>query len=158
MTQTVNPPRTGDMAPDFTLASTVGASVTLSGFRGKSHVLVAFFPLAFTRVCTAQLCGLSEDFDVFAESGVEVLPISVDAVPSLKEFRAKYDMKGHLLSDFKREASRAFGVLHEEAYFANRAYFFIDQEGIIRWCYVEESTGHKRENSEVHAAIKAVMG
>ncbi|MBL0172716.1 MAG: redoxin domain-containing protein [Gemmatimonadaceae bacterium] len=157
-TAAINPIRVGDIAPDFNLWSTAGINVTLSSFRGQSLVLVAFFPLAFTSTCTAELCGFSEDFDVFGAEGVEVLPISVDAVPSLKEFRNKYDMKVHLLSDFRRAASRGFGVMREDTLVAVRSYFLIDQAGVVRWAHVEEKSGQKRENSEIHAAIKAVTG
>lgn len=148
----------GTIAPDFTLASTSGQNVTLSDFRGRKHVLLAFFPLAFTSVCTAELCGFSDDFDAFAGGDVEVLPLSVDAVPSLKEFRNKYQMKVELLSDFRREASTAFGVLREDTGFSNRAYFLIDKDGVIRWAHVEETPGQKRENAEILAAIKNVTG
>lgn len=148
----------GTIAPDFTLASTSGQNVTLSDFRGRKHVLLAFFPLAFTSVCTAELCGFSDDFDAFASGDVEVLPLSVDAVPSLKEFRNKYQMKVELLSDFRREASTAFGVLREDTGFSNRAYFLIDKDGVIRWAHVEETPGQKRENAEILAAIKNVTG
>lgn len=153
---TALPLQVGQQAPEFTLASTSGENVTLSSFRGQKHVLVAFFPLAFTGVCTAELCGFSEDFDAFSSEAVQILPVSVDATPSLKEFRAKYDMKVELLSDFKREASRAFGVLREDTFFSNRAYFLIDKDGIIRWAHIEASPGQKRENAEILAAIKSV--
>jgi len=123
--------------------------VSLSSFRNAKHVLVAFFPLAFTSVCTTELCSFSDDFDAFSGAGVEVLPVSVDAVPSLKEFRAKHHMSVHLLSDFKREASRAFGVLQDEAFFAKRSYFLIDKTGIVRWAHIEEHNGMKRENAEL---------
>ncbi len=93
-----------------------------------------------------------------AALGVEVLPISVDAVPSLKEFRSKYHMKVDLLSDFKREASRAFGVLREDAFFSKRSYFLVDREGVVRWAHVEEKQSQMRESVEVHAAIKAALG
>lgn len=146
-------PLVGSPAPDFTLASTAGSTVTLSAFRDAKHVLVAFFPLAFTSVCTTELCGFSDDFDAFTGADVEVLPVSVDAVPSLKEFRAKYNMSVHLLSDFKREASRAFGVLQEEAFFAKRSYFLIDKAGIVRWAHIEEHNGMKRDNAELMQVI-----
>ena len=79
---------------------------------------------------------------------------SVDAVPSLKEFKNKLQMKTELLSDFKREISRAYGVLNEERFFSNRAYFLIDKEGLVRWAHVEGNNSQKRENSEILAAIK----
>src|ERR687884_2333155 len=130
-------PSTGEGAPDFTLPSTSGNDVTLSTFRGARPVLLAFFPLAFTSVCTAELCAFSEDFDKFAGRGVEILPISVDSVPTLREFKNKLQMKTELLSDFKREVSRAYGVLNDDRFYANRAYFLIDKAGRVRWFYIE---------------------
>jgi peroxiredoxin len=149
-------PAAGDRAPDFVLKSTSGATVTLSDFRGKSPVLLAFFPLAFTRTCTAELCEFSESFDQYAGKGVVVLPISVDSVPTLKEFKAKHAMKTDLLSDFRREASRAFGVLREDTFFSERAYFLIDREGIVRWAHVESKLGDKRGSSELFDRIAAL--
>jgi peroxiredoxin len=146
-------PEAGDAAPDFTLNSTAGHPVTLSSFRGEKVVLLAFFPYAFTSTCTAELCAFSDDFDQFVGYGVEVLPISVDAVPSLKEFRSKYSMKVQLLSDFKREASRAYGVLREETFASGRAYFLIDRTGVVRWSHVESVLGHRRLNEELLARI-----
>ncbi len=159
MSATLSTPlNVGAVAPDFTAGSTAGGTVTLSSFAGEKNVLLAFFPLAFTSTCTAELCAFSEDFDQFSGVNVEVLPISVDAVPSLKEFRAKYDMKVHLLSDFKREVSRAYGVLREDTYFSQRAYFLIDKSGVIRWSHVETTPGTKRDNAELLQAIDAVGG
>ena len=145
-------PTVGQTAPDFTLASTSGEKITLSALRGKP-VLVAFFPLAFTSTCTAELCEMRDDHDQFAGRGVTILPISVDSVDSLKEYKAKYGMKVDLLSDFKREVSRAYGVLLEDAFFANRAYFLIDRDGIIRWAHVEEHPGLKRSDAEILSQI-----
>jgi len=153
-TQLQNSPQVGDVAPEFSAASTSGKDVSLASFRGKRNVLVAFFPLAFTGTCSKELICFTEDFDQFADNGVEILPISVDAVPSLKEFKNKLQMKTELLSDFKREISRAYGVLNEERFFSNRAYFLIDKEGRVRWSHVEGNNSQKRENSEILAAIK----
>ena len=150
-------PQIGDHAPDVTLASTAGGTVALSAFEGKSNVLIAFFPMAFTSVCTSEVCAFSEDFDAFTVHGVDVLPISVDSVPTLKEFKHKYSLKVEMLSDFKREASRAFGVLREDAFFANRAYFLLDKRGIVRWAHVEETPGQRRENAEILAAISTAL-
>ena len=145
-------PAVGSAAPDFTVDST-GGPVTLSSFRGKQHVLLAFFPLAFTSTCTAELCAFTEDYSAFAGQDVAVIPISVDSVPSLKEYKAKYSMAAHLASDFKRDVSRAYGTLHAERFYSNRAYFLIDKHGIVRWSYVEERPGTRRENSEILAEI-----
>ena len=153
-TQLQNSPQVGDAAPEFTAASTSGKDVSLSSFRGKRNVLLAFFPLAFTGTCSKELICFTEDFDQFAGKGVEILPISVDSSPSLKEFKNKLQMKTELLSDFKREISRAYGVLNEERFFSNRAYFLIDKEGRVRWSHVEGNNSERRENSEILAAIK----
>src|SRR6202162_1617937 len=153
-TQLQNSPQVGDLAPDFSVASTSGSEVSLSSFRGKRNVLLAFFPLAFTGTCTKELICFTEDFDLFAGNGVEILPISVDSTASLKELKNKLQMKTELLSDFKREISRVYGVLNEERFFANRAYFLIDKEGRVQWSHVEGNNNERRENSEILAAIE----
>jgi glutaredoxin-dependent peroxiredoxin len=151
MTHTV--PAVGSPAPDFTLNSTSDHPITLSSFRGKQHVLLAFFPAAFTSVCTVEMCAFTDDYSAFSAHGVVVLPISVDNVPSLKEFKAKHQMPVELASDFKREVSRAYGTLLEPGLVSNRAYFLIDREGIVRWAHVEEHPGKRRENAEILAEI-----
>jgi peroxiredoxin len=153
-TRLQNSPQVGDAAPDFTAPSTSGKDVSLSSFCGKRNVLLAFFPLAFTGTCTKELVCFTEDFDQFVGKGVEILPISVDSTASLREFKNKLQMKTELLSDFKRDISRAYGVLNEDRFYSNRAYFLIDQDGRLRWCHVEGSNGDRRENSEIFAAIE----
>lgn len=148
--------RVGDHAPPLTLSSTGGGTVTLADYRGKSPVLIAFFPLAFTSTCTAELCEFNESFDQFAGKGVVVLPVSVDSVPTLKEFKAKYAMKTELLSDFKRAVSRAWGVLREDSFFSERAYFLVDRDGVVCWAHVESKLGDKRAPDELFARIAAL--
>lgn len=145
-------PQVGAPAPDFSLKSTSGGSVTLSQLKGQT-VLLAFFPLAFTSTCTAELCDMRDEYDAFTSRNVLVLPISVDSVPTLREYKAKYAMQVELLSDFHREASRAYGVLLEDRFYSNRAYFLVDGEGILRWAHVEEHPGQKRTNAELLAEI-----
>jgi len=152
--QLQNSPQVGDLAPEFTAASTSGKDVSLSDYRGKKNVLLAFFPLAFTGTCTKELACFTEDFDQFAGRGVEILPISVDAVPSLREFKNKLQMKTDLLSDFKRDISRAYGVLNEDRFYSNRAYFLIDREGRVRWSHIESNNGQRRENEEIFTAME----
>jgi len=144
----------GALAPDFSLASTAGTPCRLVDALAQSPVLLAFFPLAFTRVCTTELCAFTEDFEQFASSGVTILPISVDAVPSLSAFKAQYGLHVELLSDFKREVSRAYGVLLEDTFYSQRAYFLIGTDGVIRWAHVEDVARNRRENSELLAVIR----
>jgi len=153
-TQLQNSPQVGEAAPEFTAASTSGRDVSLSSFRGKRNVLLAFFPLAFTGTCTKELVCFTEDFDQFAGKEVEILPISVDSTASLREFKNKLQMKTDLLSDFQRDISRAYGVLNEVRFYSNRAYFLIDKDGRVRWSHVEGNNSERRENSEILAAIK----
>src|SRR5437870_8076264 len=148
-------PQVGEVAPDFTLPSTSGEKLTLSSLRGKS-VLLAFFPLAFSSTCTAELCEMRDDDDQFIARGVTVLPISVDSTYSLKEYKAKHGLKSDLLSDFKRAVSRQYGVLHEERFYSQRAYFLIDKAGVVRWVHVEENPSNRRQDAELLAAIDAV--
>lgn len=154
MTTTTQLPTIGSIAPDFSLSSTAGDTVKLSDMRGAAHVLLAFFPLAFTSTCTSELCAFSDDYDAFSGADVTVLPISVDAVPSLKAFKAQHNMKVELLSDFKREASKAYGVLRDDTYFSNRAYFLIDKSGVVRWAHVEDTPGTLRTNEEIMAVVR----
>jgi glutaredoxin-dependent peroxiredoxin len=148
-------PAAGSPAPDFTLPSTAGTDVTLSKLRGK-NVLLAFFPLAFTSVCTREMCAFSEDFGQFRETETVVLPISVDSIPSLKEFKAKEHLAVDLLSDFKREVSRRYGTLLEDKFFSNRAYVLIDREGTVRWAFAEDAPSTRRENPEILRHLRAL--
>ncbi|MBA2459487.1 MAG: redoxin domain-containing protein [Gemmatimonadales bacterium] len=148
-------PAVGTAAPDFTLASTSGSDVTLSKLRGR-NVLLAFFPLAFTRVCTLEMCAFSEDFERFRVAETEVLPISVDSVATLREFKSKERMAVDLLSDFKREVSRRYGTLLEEQFFSGRAYVLIDRDGIVRWTFLEQTPGTRRENEELLEKLSAL--
>lgn len=154
-TATKSSPAVGDVAPDFTADSTAGSPVTLSSFRGKKRVLIAFFPLAFTSTCTAELCEMSDDFDQFVDKDVMVLPISVDSVPTLREFKAKHNMRVDLASDFKRDISRAYGVLIPDRFFSERAYFLVGTDGRIAWRHIEENPGQKRSNEEIMKHIAA---
>jgi len=153
-TELQNSPQVGDVAPDFSAASTSGKEISLASFRDKRNVLLAFFPLAFTGTCTKELVCFSEDIDQFAGKGVEILPISVDSVPTLREFKQKLQMKTDLLSDFKRDISRAYGVLNEDRFYSNRAYFLVDKSGIVVWRHVESNNSERRENSELLAAMR----
>ncbi len=145
-------PPVGFPAPEFSLPSTSGQPVTLSALRGK-NVLLAFFPLAFTSTCTAEMCAMSGDYGKFQSGNTVVLPISVDSVATLKEFKAKERLSVDLLSDFKREVSRLYGVLNEAKFFSDRAYVLIDKEGVVRWAYQEANNSERRDNSELLAEM-----
>jgi peroxiredoxin len=147
-------PAPGTAAPDFTLPSTAGVDVTLSKLKGK-NVLLAFFPLAFTKVCTQEMCSFTQDYSRFRDANTVVLPISVDSVPTLREFKAKERIGVDLLSDFKREVSRSYGTLLEDKFFSNRAYVLIDPAGMVQWAFAEDTPGTRRKNEELLAQLEA---
>jgi peroxiredoxin len=148
-------PSVGAPAPDFTLPSTADTDVTLSRLQGR-NVLLAFFPLAFTKTCTSEMSSFSEDYAQFESANTVVLPISVDSVPSLKAFKAKERITVDLLSDFKREVSRRYGTLLEDRFYSNRAYVLIDRNGIVRWTFMEDTPSTRRENAELLKQLRAL--
>ena len=101
---------------------------------------------------------MRDDFSAFDGRKVKVLPISVDHTHSLKAYIDKYSLPVEMLSDFKRDVSRKYGILLEDRFYANRAYFLIDGEGVLRWSHVEKNPSDMRENSELLAAIDALGG
>ncbi len=149
-------PTVGNPAPDFTLPSTADTDVTLSSYRGRANVVLAFFPLAFTGTCTEELCGFTDDLARFEELDATVFGISVDSVPTLKEFKARRHIGVDLLSDFKREVCRTYGTLLEEPFFSNRSYVIVDRAGVVRWTYTEGELGSKRENAELIAQLESL--
>ena len=150
-----SPPPVGTTAPDFTLPDTTGKKVALSSLRGRK-VLLAFFPLAFTSTCTEELCDMRDDWEQFASGDTVVLPISVDSTATLKEFQGKHAMKTDLVSDFRRDVARLYGVLIEERFYSTRAYFLLDRAGVIRWEHVEANPSLKRSNAELLEQIAAI--
>ena len=123
-----------DIAPDFTLGDQDNNPVSLSDFRGKNHVVLAFYPLDFSPVCSLELPKLQENYGTFQRLEADVLGISVDSRWSHAAFVEKLRLSYRLLSDFDRKVSQAYGVLRNEG-FAERALFLVDKEGVIR--YVE---------------------
>ena len=129
--------QTGEKAPDITLFDTDKNSVSLSDQHGK-NVVILFFPLAFTGVCTAELCSVRDNIASYNNTNAQVYGISVDSLFSLGKFKAEQNLNFPLLSDFNKEAAKAFGVLYETfpAFemqgVSKRAAFVIDKEGVIR--------------------------
>jgi peroxiredoxin len=122
-------------APDFTLARFEGDAFTRADLEGKISVL-AFYPFAFSPVCTDQLAVYDEVRDDFAERGVTLYGVSCDAVWSQQAFRTQLGIAIEQLSDFEPKGAtcRAFGVLHPGG-FAQRALVLIGPDAVVRWSY-----------------------
>ncbi len=126
--------KVGDMAPDFTLPATTGEKVTLSSFRGKQTVVLAFFPAAFTGGCTKEMQTYQLGIDKFKGTDAAVFGVSEDNTPSQKEFANKLGLSFPLLSDFAtRKVAEEYGVLIPEYGVANRVTFVVDKDGKISY-------------------------
>ncbi len=147
----------GQKAPDFKLFSSDKSEVSLSDFAGK-NVVVLFFPLAFTGVCTAELCSLRDDIASYQGLNAQVLGISVDSLFTLEKFKAEQNLNFPLLSDFNKEAASAYGALYENFVLgmkgvAKRSAFVVDSKGDIRYAEILESAGDLPNFEAVKATL-----
>lgn len=135
----------GQKAPDFKLFSSELKGISLADYAGKKLVL-HFFPMAFTGVCTTQLCTMRDTFGYYSDMGAEVLAISVDSPFTLAKFKEENNYQFPLLSDFNKEVSQAYGAYYDEFVFqlkgvAKRAAFVLDEDQNILYAEVLESAG-----------------
>ena len=131
----------GQPAPDFTLPASTGQDITLSSYRGQSHVVLVFYPLDFSPVCSMQLPEYSGSQDDFTEAGAVVLGINRDSVYAHRAWAAEYGIEVPLLADMQLEVARQYGVAIDERGISGRDVFVIDREGVVRYQHVEEQTG-----------------
>ena len=136
---------TGQMAPNFTLYSSDKKEVSLSDYRGK-NVVVLFFPLAFTSVCTAELCSVRDDIGSYNNVNAQVLGISVDTLFVLNKFKEEHNLNFTLLSDFNKTVSTEYGTLYDEFVFemkgvSKRSAFVVDGNGVVQYAEILESAG-----------------
>jgi len=126
---------TGQQAPDFTLRDQHGQEISLSSFRGEKAVVVMFYPYAFSRVCTGELCAVRDSLPTFESDDVQVLALSCDPVFSLRAFAEQDGLTFPLLSDFwpHGAVAAAFGVFDERRGCADRSTFIVDKQGVLRW-------------------------
>ncbi len=130
----------GVAAPDFKLKNFDGKEIALSDFKGKKNVLLAFFPLAFTPVCSCQIPSYRDDLAKFEAEDCQVLALSISHVPAHKAWvESLGGVNVPVLSDFypHGEVAKRYGVLREEG-FPERALFLIDKQGVIRYASVGE--------------------
>jgi peroxiredoxin (alkyl hydroperoxide reductase subunit C) len=147
----------GQLAPDFTLRDQNNEEVTLSAFRGDKAVLVIFYPLAFTGICTGELCTVRDDISHYQNDDVQVVTISVDSPYSHKIFSEREGYEFPLLSDFWPHGgvAQAFGVFNDDTGFANRGTFLVDKTGVVRFAEMNQP-GQGRDAAEWLKAIETL--
>ncbi len=141
----------GQEAPDFTLRDENNQQVRLQDLRGSPVVLV-FYPLDFSPLCTSELCAIRDDYSDFADRGARVFGISRDSSYAHSAFKEKEGLRHSLLADMKGEVARAYGAWNEAAGLAERMTVVIDREGIVRYV-VHNDIPTARDHREALAAI-----
>ena len=150
----------GDDAPDFSLLDHNNNTVSGSDYKGQK-VILAFFPAAFTGICTTEMCSFEQNISQLNDAGVAVLGICVDARFANAAFVEKNGLTFPILSDYTRSTVEAYGVaLHDFAgmpgYTASeRAVFIVDENGDIMWKWVGENPGVQPDYDTVVAAAGA---
>lgn len=148
--------KVGDEAPDFTLNSaTTDGAVTLSSFRGKKNVVLAFFPFAFSGTCSAQMPSYEAELTRFQSYDTEVIGVSMDAKHSLAHWGKELGITYPLLSDFypQGKVADAYGVRHP-AGMAERALIVVDKAGKVAWIHVHRPTGETPDNEELFEVLR----
>jgi len=148
----------GQKAPDFKLFTTEKKEISLSEQKGKNVVLL-FFPLAFTSVCTAELCSVRDNYALYNELNAVVYGISVDSAFTLAKFKEEQRLNFDLLSDFNKIASTAYDCLYSEFALgmrgvSKRSAFVIDKDGVIQYAEVLENAGEQPDFSKITAALE----
>ena len=148
----------GDPAPHFALPSAPGEVVEVDARIGKRPIVLLFFPLAFSSVCTAEMCAVRDDWSAWTELNADVFGISVDSPFVTRRFRDELELPFPLLSDFNHDVGAQFGVLYED-YFglrgvARRAAFVLGTDGRIAYAWVSERDDVLPDFDGVRTAIR----
>ncbi len=149
-----------EAAPNFKLMNTDKKEVSLSDLKGKNTVLL-FFPLAFTSVCTSELCSIRDNYSVYNQLNAEVYGISVDSLFSLGKFKEEQRLNFDLLSDFNKETSKAYHTLYESFAFgmqgvSKRSAFVIDKNGILKYAEVLENAGQLPDFDAIKTTLQGL--
>lgn len=144
-------------APDFTLKDTGNKDVSLSDYKGESNIVLLFFPLAFSSVCTKELCNTRDNMKIYDSLNAEVFGISIDSFFTLKAFKEANNLNFKLLSDFNKEVSKNYGVLNDDFFgmrgVSDRAVFVINKEGDIIYKEIKEDADEMPDFGAVQQAL-----
>ena len=152
--------KVGQVAPDFTLYDSAKQKVTLSEQRDH-NVLLLFFPMAFTSVCTKELCNVRDNIALYNNSNAKVFGISVDSPATLKKFKEDQHLNFTLLSDFNKEVSAAYDCLYDlfndwMKGVSKRSAFVIDKDGIIRYAEILEKAGDLPDFERINTTLASL--
>jgi peroxiredoxin len=150
----------GDTAPIFTLISSDNTPVSLDSHRGNNVVLL-FFPMAFTSVCTTELCNMRDDIAYYQGLDADILAVSVDSPFTLNKFKEDQKLNFPLLSDFNKEVSQNYNAYYEEFVLglkgvSKRAAFVIDKAGTVRYAEVLDNAGELPNFDAIKATLEGL--
>ena len=151
------PLKAGDKAPDFTLRNSEKEQISLKQYRGQNVVLL-FFPMAFTGVCTKELCQMRDSIADYEKLNAQILAVSVDSVFSLGKWKEEQGFNFPLLSDFNKTISKKYDTLYKDFVFemkgvSKRSAFVIDGKGTIQYAEVLENAGEIPDFAAVRATL-----
>ena len=152
----------GQLAPDFSLYDSEKNKQTLSEQRGH-NVLLLFFPLAFTSVCTAELCSVRDNLKVYENLQARVFGISVDSLHTLSKFKQEQHLNFPLLSDFNKRVSKLYGSIYETFGYemegvSKRSAFLIDKHGILQYAEVLDNAGLQPDFAAIQGKLRELAG
>jgi peroxiredoxin len=150
----------GQPAPDFILYDSAKNKVTLSDLKGQP-VLLLFFPLAFTSVCTTELCSVRDTINWYNNVNARVFGISVDTLHTLAKYKEDQQLNFTLLSDFNKDVSRAYDSIYEMFGYnmkgvSKRSAFVIDKDGIVRYAEILENAGEQPDFNSIREVLASL--
>ena len=149
--------KVGDTAPDFELPVTMEETWKLSENKGKDHIVLLFFPLAFSPVCHDELCAIRDGFNEFRNLNASVVAISIDSPFVLGKWKEELGLPYPLLSDFNKTVCQTYGAYHEKLGplkgVAKRSVFIIDKAGILRYIWISDDPGKMPEVTEIQDVL-----
>lgn len=150
----------GQKAPGFSLFDSEKNKINLEDSKGK-NVLLLFYPLAFTSVCTKELCNVRDNISFFNNANAQVFGISVDSIFTLAKFKEEQKLNFPLLSDFNKNVSEEYGSLYETFGFdmkgvSKRSAFVINKDGIIKYAEVLENAGEVPDFESINKVLASL--
>lgn len=144
--------KVGDVAPDFTLPSQTGESVSLSSFKGQQPVVLYFYPKDDTPGCTAESCAFRDRYEAFSKAGAQVIGISGDSTDSHQKFASKHNLPFALLSDKDNRVRKLYGVPATFGLLPGRVTYVIDKDGVVRHMFNSQFN----VKAHIEEAMKAI--